>query len=166
MAYKPGGTCTGPSGTQIPGGWGWLDEDTPCNAITQVGTNDMGSDPGNNPPSGCATILGNWKTTLLAGGEVKVPFPVFDVASGNGQNGSFNIIGYATFKIWGWKFGNNGVYEFRNAANDPGMTSSLACSGGNDRCVIGQFVKFTAIGSGSIIPGGVDLGTSEIRLIK
>lgn len=166
MSYKPGGTCTGPSGTQIPGGWGWLDEDTPCNAITHVGTNDMGSDPGNNPPSGCATILGNWKTTLLAGGEVKVPFPVFDVASGTGQNATFNIIGYATFKIWGWKFGNNGVYEFRNTSSDPGMTSSLACSGGNDRCIIGQFVKYTAIGSGSIVPGGVDLGTSEIRLIK
>ena len=166
MSYKPGGTCTGPSGTQIPGGWGWLDQDTPCNAVTQVGTNEMGSDPGNNPPSGCATILGAWKTTLLAGGEVKVEFPVFDVASGTGQNGSFNIIGYATFKIWGWKFGNNGVYEFRNTSTDPGMTSALACSGGNDRCVIGQFVKYTVIGSGNYVPGGVDLGTSEIRLIK
>ncbi|TLM85473.1 pilus assembly protein [Pseudarthrobacter sp. NamE2] len=166
MSYKPGGTCTGPSGTQIAGGWGWLDEDTPCNAVTHVGTNDMGSDPGNNPPSGCATILENWKTTILEGGEVKVPFPVFDVASGTGQNATFNIIGYATFKIWGWKFGNNGVYEFRNTSADPGMTSALACTGGNDRCVIGQFVKFAAIGSGSSVPGGVDLGTSEIRLIK
>jgi hypothetical protein len=166
MSYKPGGTCTGPSGTQIPGGWGWLDEDTPCNAVTQVGTNGMGSDPGNNPPSGCSTILGNWKTTILAGGEVKVPFPVFDVASGTGQNATFNIIGYATFKIWGWKFGNNGVYEFRNTSTDPGMTTNLACSGGNDRCVIGQFVKFAAIGSGSFVPGGADLGTTEIRLIK
>ena len=166
MSYKPGGTCTGPSGTQIPGGWGWLDESSPCEATTQIGTNDMGSDPGNNPPSGCAAILGNWKTTLLSGGEVNVPFPVFDVASGTGQNATFNVIGYATFKIWGWKFGNNGVYEFRNAANDPGMNSALACSGGNDRCIIGQFVKFAAIGSGSFVPGGVDLGTSEIRLIK
>lgn len=166
MSYKPGGTCTGPSGTQIPGGWGWLDEDSPCVANTQVGTNDMGSDPGNNPPSGCATILGNWKATLLAGGEVKVEFPVFDTSSGTGQGGSFHVIGYATFKIWGWKFGNNGVYEFRNSASDPGMTSSLACSGGNDRCVIGQFVKYTVIGSGNYIPGGEDLGTSEIRLIK
>ncbi|SEP58520.1 TadE/TadG family type IV pilus assembly protein [Arthrobacter sp. OV608] len=166
ISYKPGGTCTGPSGTQIPGGWGWLDEDSPCVANTQVGTNDMGSDPGNNPPSGCATILGTWKTTLLAGGEVKVEFPVFDTSSGTGQGGSFHVIGYATFKIWGWKFGNNGVYEFRNTGSDPGMTSSLACTGGNDRCVIGQFVKYTVIGSGNYIPGGEDLGTSEIRLIK
>lgn len=166
ISYKPGGTCTGPSGTQIPGGWGWLDESAPCQAETQVGTNDMGSDPGNNPPSGCSTILSGWKTTLQAGGEVKVPFPVFDVATGTGNTGTFNIIGYATFKVWGWKFGNNGVYEFRNAATDPGMTSSLSCTGGQDRCLIGQFITYTAIGSGSYVPGGVDLGTSEIRLIK
>ena len=57
ISYKPGGTCTGPSGTQIPGGWGWLDQSSPCEATTHVGTNDMGSDPGNNPPSGCSTIL-------------------------------------------------------------------------------------------------------------
>lgn len=166
ISYKPGGTCTGPSGTQIPGGWGWLDEDSPCEASTQVGTNDMGSDPGNNPPSGCATILGGWKTTLLAGGEVKVEFPVFDTSSGTGQGGSFHVIGYATFKIWGWKFGNNGVYEFRNASSDPGMTSALACTGGNDRCIIGQFVKYSVISSGNYTPGGADLGTSEVRLIK
>jgi hypothetical protein len=166
MSYKPGGTCTGPSGTQIPGGWGWLDESSPCNATTHVGTNDMGSNPGNNPPSGCQAILDGWKATILGGGEVKVPFPIFDTATGTGQGGSFHVIGYATFKIWGWKFGNNHQYEFRNTATDPGMTSDLACTGGNDRCVIGQFVKFTAIGSGSIVPGGVDLGTSDIRLIK
>lgn len=166
ISYKPGGTCTGPSGTEIPGGWGWLDESSPCNATTNVGTNGMDSDPGNNPPSGCSDILDAWKATLLAGGEVKVPFPVFDTATGTGNTGTFNIIGYATFKIWGWKFGNNHQYEFRNTSTDPGMTSALACAGGNDRCIIGQFVKFTAIGSGSIVPGGADLGTSEIRLIK
>jgi hypothetical protein len=166
ISYKPGGTCTGPSGTEIPGGWGWLDQDSPCNAATQVGTNEMGSDPGNNPPFGCDAILGDWKTTLLAGGEVKVLFPVFDTASGTGNTGSFNIIGYATFKIWGWKLGNNGVNEFRNTSTAPGMTSALACAGGNDRCIIGQFVKYTVIGSGNYIPGGEDLGSSEIRLIK
>lgn len=166
ISYKPGGTCTGPSGTEIPGGWGWLDESSPCNATTTVGTSGMASDPGNNPPSGCSTILTNWRNTILAGGEVEVQFPVFDTSSGTGNTGSFHIIGYATFKIWGWKFGNNHEYEFRNSASDPGMTSSLACDAGQDRCIIGQFIKYNIIGSGSSVPGGTDLGTSEIRLIK
>jgi Flp pilus assembly protein TadG len=166
ISYKPGATCTGPSGTEIPGGWGWLDESSPCNATTQVGTNGMASDPGNNPPNGCSSILTGWQNTILGGGEVKAQFPVFDSASGTGNTGSFNIIGYATFKIWGWKFGNNHEYEFRNTATDPGMTSALSCSGGQERCVIGQFLEYVAIGSGNHIPGGEDLGTSEIRLIK
>ena len=97
---------------------------------------------------------------------MKVPFPVFDTSTGNGQGGSFHVVGYATFKIWGWKFGNNHEYEFRNTASDPGMNSSLACSGGNDRCIIGQFVKFVSIDSGGGPGGGADFGTLDIHLIK
>lgn len=167
ISYKPGGTCTGPSGTEIPGGWGWLDQSSPCVATTATGDNRIGSDPGNNPPAGCSTILTGWKTTILAGGAVRVAFPVFDNASNNGQNGYFHVIGYATFKIWGWKLGNNHEYEFRNTAGDPNMTRSLACSGGNDRCIIGQFVKFETIdSSGGSLAGGTDFGTVEIKLIK
>ncbi|MET3348685.1 UNVERIFIED_ORG: hypothetical protein ABID57_000350 [Arthrobacter sp. UYEF1] len=165
LSYKPGTTCTGPSGTEIPGGWGWLVESSPCNATTTIGTDDMASDPGNNPPSGCSVILTGWKNIILAGGEVKVQFPVFDTSTGTGAGGTFHIIGYATFKIWGWKFGNNHEYEFRNTAGDPGMTSSLACNGGQDRCIIGQFIRYDVIGPAGV-PGGVDLGTSKIQLIK
>ncbi|MEE2521191.1 pilus assembly protein TadG-related protein [Pseudarthrobacter sp. J75] len=167
ISYKPGGTCTGPSGTEIPGGWGWLDQDAPCRAASTLGSNELGSDPGNNPPAGCSAILAEWRATILAGGEVKVPFPVFDDATNNGQNGRFNIIGYATFKIWGWKFGNNHDYEFRNTASDPGMTTDLACSAGQDRCIIGQFVKFESIDSTTGGPGGgANLGTVQIRLVQ
>lgn len=165
ISYKPGGTCTGPSGTQIPGGWGWLDQSSPCEATTEVGTNDVGSDPGNNPPSGCQAILLQWKTTILAGGEVKVAFPIFNDATNQGQNGEFTVIGYATFKVWGWKFGNNRVYEFRNTATDPGMTSALACTAGQDRCLIGQFVKYESIGSFTGTPGAY-LGTTVAHLIN
>lgn len=167
ISYKPGGTCTDPSGTQLPGGWGWLDQDEPCEAETQTGSNSIGSDPGNNPPTECQTILAEWKATILAGNEVFATFPIFDDATNQGQNGSFHIIGYATFNIWGWKFGNNHDYEFRNKANDPGMNADLACPGGNERCIIGQFVRFDSIDSAGGIPGtGADLGTTYIRLIK
>jgi hypothetical protein len=166
ISYKPGGTCTGSSGASIPGGWGWLDHSSSCEAVTQNGTNQIGSDPGNDPPKECQTILSGWKATILAGGEVDVAFPIFDDATNQGQNGQFHIIGYATFKIWGWKFGNNGVYEFRNTDSDPGMNKSLACPGGKDRCIIGQFIKFESIDSFSEgSSGGTNLGTVIIKLI-
>jgi Flp pilus assembly protein TadG len=166
ISYKPGGTCTGPSGTQIPGGWGWLDQSAPCEAATEVGSNEIGSDPGNNPPSGCQAILLQWKATILGGGEVNVAFPIFDDATNQGQNGSFNIIGYATFNIWGWKFGNNHAYEFRNTASDPGMTAALACATpANQRCIIGQFIKFETIGTFTGNPGEY-FGTTVAHLIN
>lgn len=164
IAYKPGGTCTGPSGTQIPGGWGWLQQSSPCYAATQLGNNTIGSDPGNNPPTLCKNTLQGWEDTILAGGQAKVTFPVFDDATNQGKNGTFHIIGYATFNVWGWKFGNGNPYEFRNTKNDPNMTSSLACSGGNDRCIIGQFIKYQTIDAAGSGGGGSDLGTENIGL--
>ncbi|UVJ41652.1 TadE/TadG family type IV pilus assembly protein [Arthrobacter sp. CJ23] len=165
ISWKPGVTCTNPSGHTIPGGWGWLDDpDSDCYAVTGLG-NAIGSDPGNNKPTQCATILQGWINVLNSGDEVNVLFPVFDTATGSGNTGSFHIIGFATFSIVGWKFGQNGVYEYHNTTAALG-NSHLACSGGNDRCIIGQFIKFQSIDSVGGVGGGADLGTLDIRLTK
>lgn len=167
ISWKPGITCTNPSGHTIPGGWGWLDDpDADCKVVTTVG-NVAGSDPGNNKPSQCATILTGWISTLSSGAVLDVPFPVFDTATGTGNNGSFHLIGYATFRITGWKFGQNSPYEYRNTTAATG-NANLACSGGQDRCIIGKFVKFVSLddiqsnGSGP----GANLGTVVVKLIK
>ncbi|OOP60649.1 hypothetical protein BMF89_16230 [Arthrobacter sp. SRS-W-1-2016] len=168
VSWKPGTTCTNPSGITVPGGWGWLtDPDSDCYAVTSTG-NMAGSDPGNNPPTQCTTILQGWINVLSSGGTVKVAFPVFDTSSGTGNNATFHIVGYATFNIVGWKFGNGGVYEYDNTAAALGSgNAKLACPGGNDRCVIGQFVKFATVsdfgGSGG---AGQNLGTYQVQLIK
>lgn len=165
ISWKPGITCTNPSGHTIPGGWGWLeDPDSDCYAVTSVG-NAIGSDPGNNKPTQCAAILQGWINTINGGGEVKVQFPVFDTATGTGNTGTFHIIGYATIKIVGWKFGQNGVYEYHNTTAALG-NSNLACSGGSDRCIIGQFMKYQAIDAVGGGVGGADLGTVAVRLTK
>ncbi|MET3140384.1 UNVERIFIED_ORG: Flp pilus assembly protein TadG [Arthrobacter sp. UYEF2] len=164
ISWKPGTpSCTNASGHTIPGGWGWLTQSSPCYAITATG-NAVASDPGNNSPTGCYDVLNSWITTLTNGGAVQVTFPIFDTATGSGNTGTFHIVGYATFKIFGWHFGNaSGPYEFRDKATDPGMNSYLACSGGNDRCIIGEFVQFQTSGGGG---GGQDFGTSSVSLSK
>ena len=45
------------------------------------------------------------------------------------------------------------------------MTVDLACNAGNDRCIIGQFVKFETIDSLGDSSGS-DFGTDEIKLVK
>jgi hypothetical protein len=163
ISWKPGTTCTNASGHTIPGGWGWLtDTDAnPCVAVTNIG-DFATSNPGNKPPKKCKTILEGWIATLTTGGKVEVAFPIFDTASGGGNTGTFHIIGYATFRITGWHFGNaSGPYEFRDKATDTGMNANLACSGGDDRCIIGAFVQFQTSTGGT---GGEDFGTSSVSL--
>jgi hypothetical protein len=131
--------------------------------VTAVGSLTS-SNPGNNFPKTCKTILQGWIDTLTAGGTVQATFPIFDTASGGGNTGVFHIVGYATFRILGWHFGNaTGPYEFRDKATDPSMNANLACSGGSDRCIIGEFVKFQTSDGGS---GGENFGTSNVSLTK
>ncbi|MEZ2390743.1 TadE/TadG family type IV pilus assembly protein [bacterium RCC_150] len=167
ISWKPGTTCTNPSGLVVPGGWGWLsDPDGDCYAITSTG-NMAGTDPGNNPPNQCATILQGWINSLSGGTAVKVTFPVFDTTSGTGNNAVFHVIGYATLNIVGWKVGNGTPYEYHNTTSALG-NSNLACSGGSDRCVVGQFVKFATVDDfdGNGTGPSQDFGTWQVQLIK
>ncbi|SDI71046.1 Flp pilus assembly protein TadG [Arthrobacter cupressi] len=167
ISWKPGVTCTNPSGHTIPGGWGWLeDPDADCYAVTTTG-NVVGSDPGNNKPTACEIILQGWLNDLSAGETVEVTFPVFDSASGSGNTGTFHIIGYATFSVVGWKFGQGAPYEYHNTTAALG-NSNLACSAGNARCIIGQFVKYVTLedAEGGGAGSGQNLGTVVVKLIK
>lgn len=167
ISWKPGVTCTNPSGHAIPGGWGWLeDPDADCYAMTTTG-NVVGSNPGNEKPTPCASILQGWINDLGSGKSVEVTFPVFDTATGSGNTGIFHILGYATFKVIGWKFGQGDVYEYHNTTAALG-NSNLACSAGNDRCIIGQFVKYTTLedAAGGGAGSGQNLGTVVVKLIK
>ncbi|MEA5453424.1 Tad domain-containing protein [Sinomonas sp. JGH33] len=170
FSYKPGMYCTGPSGLQIPGGWGWLDN-TNCQTSTVAGQTSIGSDPGNNLPSGCLAILQTWVDTINAGGEADVVFPIFDTVTGTGTNASYHITGYATFKMIGWKLvaNNSAPGSFRNTAaalTSLGISSSLACSGGTDRCVIAQFIRFDLSDPSFVIGNGQNYGSEIVSLIN
>lgn len=174
--YKPGQTCTNPAGTSGPGGWGWLVPDSgTCQTTTTAGTVVTGaSDPGNNLPNAtyCSAVLQSWVDTITAGNEQDVTFPVFTSTTGSGNNMTYAISGYATLKIYGWKLaqGNNSAPgAFRNMASDlaaQGLSTSLACSGGVDRCVIGQFIRFDITDPNIGGSGGTDYGSNSVKLIK
>lgn len=165
ITWKPGTTCTDSSGKTVPGGWGWLEDTTEgvCQVTTKAG-DWVTSHPGNSPPKACKDILKGWVDTLTAGGKVHVLFPIFSTATGQGNTGTFHIVGYATFELFAWNFGDaKGPYKFRADATTSPMTSNLACNGIDDRCLIGAFVKYQTSGGGS---GGQDFGTSSVSLIK
>lgn len=164
---KPGvANCTSSSGATIPGGFGWLEQDGPCEAATDADENAE-SDTGRDYTSFkdvCDPILLAWIEEIESGGQALATFPVFDDAGGSGTGGWFHIRGYATFDIQGWKFtgGNKTPAVFRNTPDDTADHCTGECLG-----IIGQFIRFESIDtfSGGTVPGD-DLGTVVVRLIN
>jgi Flp pilus assembly protein TadG len=82
-------TCTGSSGTTLPGAFGWLDEDGKknCRASVDIDQIIIGGAPGKSGPQNC-DIDG---TTIL--------LPVYDQKSGQGNNVTYGIYGFAAFRV-------------------------------------------------------------------
>lgn len=155
----------GASGLIIPGGFGWLVQDSGTCTVT-INLNSeggiVGSRTGTSPPSGCDTILSQWKSKINAGQPPVAFFPVYDGESGSGSGGTFHIRGFAAFEVHGWKFtGSDSTLEFNNTGFTP---SSLNCTG-SCRGIVGKFVRYVALDS-AFTPGGPNLGLSVIQLTQ
>jgi hypothetical protein len=142
-----GTTCTGPSGLEVPGGFGWLaGDDDECSATTSVdGT--VYSSTGAAVPAVCtpeyfAGLVG--ETVLL---------PIFDESGDTGSNAWYRIYAYAAFTITGYNFA--GQY----------YTSPKPCSG-SDRCIAGYFTEFVfSTDDWAYDPDAPDLGGRVVSLV-
>ncbi|WP_427019318.1 TadE/TadG family type IV pilus assembly protein (plasmid) [Pseudarthrobacter sp. P1] len=164
----PAHTCQrGTSGLIVPGGFGWLVQDSGlCQATININANGGIADsrPGNSPPGNCDSVLNGWVAKINAGNPAIVLLPVYDQATGNGANATFHIRGFAAYQVLGWKFsgGNNSPpLSFHNTGLTP---SSLNCTGGC-RGIIGKFVQYVSMDAG-FTPGGPDLGGRFVALTK
>jgi Flp pilus assembly protein TadG len=139
--------CTGPSGKEIPGGFGWLETDAGvCRATHAVGQQVV-SDPGNSVPSICSPA---YVAELLS---QPVLLPVFEESGEQGTSGWYRVYGYAAFQITGYRFSGNNEF---NAGG--------ACSG-NHRCIKGYFLEFVYLDDDFQFGGDApDLGASLVGL--
>ncbi|MCH1883728.1 TadE/TadG family type IV pilus assembly protein [Agrococcus sp. ARC_14] len=138
--------CTGPSGNVVPGGFGWLEPTEGCgDTVTDIDS-WAPSDPGNAPPNGCSpTDFSKWvgQTILL---------PVFDVATGNGNNAEYRIFGYIAFRLEAYYFA--GQY----------VTPERPCDG-SERCLRGTFLRYADTASDfDHSPTGPQMGASVVEL--
>ncbi|MCX2747082.1 pilus assembly protein TadG-related protein [Arthrobacter sp. MI7-26] len=154
----------GPSGTTVPGGFGWITQDPgACGGTINLAVSEGGSAPGNSSPGNCAATLQKWADTLTAGRDVVVLLPVFDGVTGTGSGAVYHLVSFAAFKVTGWKFsGNSSLPDtFRNTS--PDVPSALSCTG-NCRGIIGSFVKYVSLADGYSL-GPVDAyGATIARL--
>lgn len=138
----------GPSGSDIPGGFGWLDTNEDCVATTDT-TGWVKDSTGTPPPVECS----NGELLAMRGQIVNIP--IFDATNGlNGANGAYHITGYAAFYLTG--------YVFPSARQKSLLTGKWPC-GGPDHCISGVFTTNPSPASGSI-GSGPSMGVTVVQM--
>jgi hypothetical protein len=116
--------CDGPAGQDSPGGFGWLDEESPCAALVENG--EVEGDTGASMSGACKDsfpeLLG--QTVLM---------PIFVEVTGSGTGAVYEIIGFAAFEFQGYRF--------------PGVESDPRPCGPPDTCISGRFVEYYDLGA-------------------
>lgn len=99
--------CTSKSsGSEIPGGFGWLRHDTingNCSLDIRV-TTEYPGDNSNSIPNDCKTQFDKFQAQLAAGIPVEVLVPIFDKKSGAGSEHFFHVEAFAQISLRGWRF--------------------------------------------------------------
>jgi hypothetical protein len=137
----------GPSGADLPGGFGFLAVGGGCSAQVddQSWVNDS---PGNSIPNSCKTLLPSLQGTTIF-------LPVYDNANGlNGSNGRYHISGFAAFFLTGWNFSGDRVASI--------ATGNKICTP-SQTCLYGWFTQALVPAAGG--GGGTPRGTTSVRLI-
>jgi hypothetical protein len=137
----------GPSGADLPGGFGWVAPGAAC-AATISDQSWMNDNTGNSIPNVCKTLL----PTLVG---TTVFLPVYDNTNSlNGNNGQYHVSGFAAFYLTGYSFPGDRV---------PSVASGTRFCTPSQSCVYGWFTQALApIGGGT---GGVSRGATVVQLI-
>lgn len=123
-----------PSGANLPGGFGWLDDtDGPDDCVLTPSTDEtrLGSDPGQDTPCDLKPFL-----------DTDILLSLYDERtdlSGGGNRANYGIFGFAQFHLTGFNLPVAGK-------------RGIACS--SKPCLAGQFVRYVPIGG----LGGPSLG--------
>ncbi|TFV66047.1 UNVERIFIED_ORG: hypothetical protein E4P37_07670 [Bacillus sp. AZ43] len=145
-------TCFGPSGNEVPGGFGFVQPDSgTCHATHSI-EQKLASDTGVSMPNGCSDAdFDKWlgQTVLL---------PLFDASGGTGTGAWYRVYGYAAFHLTGYAF--NGSTNSGKDVCGPKTPSSV-------RCVTGYYTRFVELSDAwDYSPDAPQLGSSILRLIR
>lgn len=133
--------CTAQSGSDIAGGFGWLDPAVgACELELTVGA-ETSAKSGASVPPGCDL------SELL--GEVLL-LPVYDAITSTGTIARYHIVGFAAFELTGYRF--------------PSTNSNPKPCNAPQTCVAGVFTHFVQHSGGPI--GGGEFGVSIVKLVS
>ncbi len=138
----------GPSGADLPGGFGWLDTASSTCAAQINDQSWVDDNTGNAIPSDCRSVIASLVGTVIF-------LPIFDQANGlTGANGSYHISGLAAFYLTGYSFPSD-----RRAS----IASGSAFCTPSQSCLYGWFTTGVAPPGSTV--GGTPRGSVVVQLI-
>ena len=153
--------CTNPSYDTYPGGFGFLERDENCMAISEE--NAMfpgipGSNP-NDPASECTVAELYTMLKMLIDTPPSIALvPIFDGYAGTGTNGEFHIIGYGAFKLEGYKIHSGPGGSDRTYGMAPNECDA------NASCLKGYYTEFVTLDAASSFSSGPGFGAYFVGL--
>lgn len=157
------------SGSELPGGFGWLDDpDADCSALVSIVTDGgwVGSDSGNNFESACATRFTDWGLALDAGETVEILVPIFEDYKGTGSTAEFKVFAFAAISLRGWDLkGGNKTPEDYMTDDATTLRKDLKL-GGSDRGIYGEFVRMVSLEEAMALGGPDSYGVTGVKLTK
>ncbi len=148
--HGSGNACAGgPSGWDLPGGFGWL-EDTTGYCETRVDiTGTYVDTTGVSASHQCQDAL-----QAARDGRTITLVPVYDGAGGTGNGGFYHLRGFASFVVTG--------YSLPGFSAPSSLTGTKPCKG-TDKCVYGYFTRDLVTTATAL--GGPEMGATAVQVI-
>lgn len=142
---------SGPSGANLPGGFGWVEHSADC--LTTITGTTYDSDPGNATPSDCQDEL-----AALIASRTPIGIPIFQDKTGGGSNGRYTLEGFAAFVVTGYHL------PAMHPKDQPSWLTGTSTCTGNEDCIYGYFTEALVEWSGSF-GSAPSLGATVIKTI-
>lgn len=150
--HGSGDDCSGsPSGWQLPGGFGWLNDTTGNCQVHISAQSTYQAAPGNSADAACEAIFDSSYAN-----HTEIFIPVYDGVSGSGANGTYHLTGWAPFIVTGVYMHGQGPADNRPSS----ITGLTYCGGSFNMCLYGVFAQGLVPNptpcptSGGCLPGG------------
>jgi hypothetical protein len=157
------------SGSELPGGFGWLDDpDANCSALVSIVADGgwVGSDSGNNFEPACAANFTAWGLALDANETVEILIPIFADYKGTGATAEFKVFAFAAISLRGWDLkGGTKTPEDYMTDDATALRKDLKLGGG-DRGIYGEFVRMVSLEEAVALGGPDSYGVTGVKLTK
>ena len=146
-----GGCSGGPSGWDLPGGFGWLDDPSgTCSVFVDI-TGTYGDNTGVSAGQSCKDRIA---AAAVFPSSTPIYLPVYDGAGGTGHGGTYHLRGFAAFVVTG--------YWLPSSHQKSWLTNKYPC-GAPNVCISGFFTQGLVPAGGTL--GGPPMGASIVSLV-